>query len=210
MPDRGATASGEPRLALLPREALDDAQRALFDAIVDGPRSEGGRLRPFLTYPDGGLVGPFNAWLRSPALGAALDRVGIAFRHEVSLPRRARELAILVSARRWRARFEWVAHAAYARREGVPEDAIEAIRRGQAPKLADPTDRVVHALATQLLERHALDDATYAEARERLGETALVELVSLLGFYQLVSMTLEAFRVPLPPGVPDPFADTEA
>jgi 4-carboxymuconolactone decarboxylase len=38
-----------------------------------------------------------------------------------------------------------------------------------------------------------------------LGQRGVVELVGILGYYGLISMTIVAFEVPLPEGAPEPF-----
>ena len=83
---------------------------------------------------------------------------------------------------------------------------IEAIRAGAEPELANPKARAVYAVARELHGNRALSDATYAEAEAALGTGGLVDLVGILGYYTLVSMTLNAFEVPTPDGS-RPFAD---
>ena len=120
--------------------------------------------------------------------------------------RRCRRLAILVTAATWQADFEWYAHARLAREAGIAEAVIEAIRKGEQPRLEDQKSRAVYAVARELHRRRSVSDQTYASAEAALGREALVDLVGILGYYTLVSMTLNAFRVPTPDGT-DPFAD---
>jgi nitroreductase len=89
-------------------------------------------------------------------------------------------------------------HGLVARREGVPEAAIEAIGRGSWPVFEDPACQAAHDVAHELVERRRLADATLERARGVLGERALVEVVTLVGFYQLVSGILESFAPPGP------------
>ena len=192
------------RIPYLLPDQLTPEQRALYDAIAGGKRSRGSKKLQLAT-PEGGLVGPFNAWLTSPEVGDRIQQLGAALRFSSSLSDPLLELAILVTARHWRARFEWWAHAPMARRSGVDERVIEAIRTGREPELEDPAQRTVYRFSRELLERHEVSEGLYEEAREHLGERGLVDLVSLLGYYGLVSMTLNTFEVPLPPGEPDPF-----
>ena len=65
------------------------------------------------------LLGPFDALLRSPAIGDAVQRVGTALRQESTLPREATETAILTVAAHWRASYEWYAHEAVAASSGL-------------------------------------------------------------------------------------------
>jgi 4-carboxymuconolactone decarboxylase len=89
----------------------------------------------------------------------------------------------------------------------VAPDAVEAIRRGEPPAFADPAEAMAHELAGTLLARHRLDDALYARARTIFSEAELVELVTVIGYYCLISLTLNAFEAPLLDGMADPFPD---
>ena len=86
-----------------------------------------------------------------------------------------------------------------ALRFGVSQEAVEAIAQGATPALPDD-ERMVHAVARQLVDDGHVDQATYAAARQLLGDRGMVELVTLCGYYTLVSFTLNAFEVPLPAG----------
>jgi len=189
----------EPRLVPLRPEQLDDAQRRLLDAVLASPRGQGGARR-MIQREDGTLTGPFDAWLRSPVLGEHLERVGMALRTDTVLPVAARETAVLVVARAWSADFEWWVHGIVARAVGVPEAAIEAIGQGRRPHFDDPATQAAHDVAHELVAHRRLDDDTLERARTELGERALVEVVALVGFYQLVSGILESFHPPGPSG----------
>jgi len=189
--------AAEPRLVPLRPEQLDASQRRLYDAVLASPRGQGGARR-LIQREDGSLTGPFDAWLRSPVLGEHLERVGMALRTDTLLSGAARETAVLVVARAWSADFEWWVHGLVARREGVPEAAIEAIGQGRRPRFEDAACQAAHDVAHELVERRRLDATTLERAREALGERALVEVVTLVGFYQLVSGILESFQPPGP------------
>jgi 4-carboxymuconolactone decarboxylase len=125
------------RLAGLRPGDLDEDQRRLYADITGGPRGRG--PQPFeLTDHAGALVGPFNAMLLRPAIGAALQELGSAIRYRGDLPARARELAILVVAAHWNSEFEWAAHEAIGRAAGVSDDEIAAIAAGREPALGRP------------------------------------------------------------------------
>ena len=200
----------ENRLNPLTPEALDADQRALYDAVRTSPRGQGamGRL---LTRDDGSLVGPFDAWLRSPALGALFEQAGMALRTETVVPTAAREVAILAVARAWSADFEWWAHRQVVRNEGVPEGVIDAIAQRRPLPTEDPAINAAHDVAVELVHKRALQTTTLERAKAVLGERGLVEVVMAVGFYQLVSGTLESFHPPPPTGVevdgPPPVAE---
>ncbi len=185
------------RLQPLRPDELDADQRRLYDAVLASPRGQGGARRLMLR-DDETLTGPFDAWLRTPVLGEHLERVGMALRTDTVLPAAAREIAVLVVAKAWSADFEWWVHGLIARGEGVPEDAIEAIGQGRRAELEDPSCQAAHDVASEIVARRRLEPATLERARDALGERALVEVVTLVGFYQLVSGILESFHPPGP------------
>jgi 4-carboxymuconolactone decarboxylase len=195
------------RLKALSSSRLDAEQRTLFDAITTSKRSERRSLEDFL-LEDGGLRGPFNAWLHSPRLGQAAQRLGEAVRYESNLSPRLRELAILTVAARWRAEYEWWAHSRIARSVGLDDETITALKDEVLPNAAAPGELAVHRLAIELMDNHRVSDEVYREAVARLGESGVVELITVLGYYTLVSMVLNTFQVAVPEGETPPFSST--
>jgi 4-carboxymuconolactone decarboxylase len=203
------------RLQGLSPDRLTTEQRALFDAILSGRRGQAltaaasAGAAGGLLDASGALVGPFNAWLLSPAIGDRIQRLGESIRFGSTLPQNVLEVAILVEAREWRAEFEWWAHVRLARRAGVSIEVIAAIQEQREPVFSDRGEEIAWRFSRELLERRRIGAATYEAARERFGEQGTMELVTLLGYYTLVSMTLNAFEVPLPEGEAAAFVDTE-
>ena len=188
-----------PRLAPLRPDELDSVQRRLYDAIVESPRGQG-PLRPMMIRNDGSLCGPFDAFLRSPEPGLLLERLGMAMREDVVISGGAREVTILVVGQAWGADFEWWAHTMLAKREGVPEEVIDAIGHGRRPDFDDPAMAAAHDVAVELVHTRQVEQTTLERGREALGERGLVEVVTLVGFYQLISGVLKAFEPPPPDG----------
>jgi 4-carboxymuconolactone decarboxylase len=193
-----APASSPARLAvLLPRE-LDQPQRAVYDAIAGGRRAHG--PQPFrLTDDEGGLLGPFNAFLLQPRVGGPLQALGSAIRYDTDLSDRAREIAILVVAAHWRSEFEWYAHERVGREAGLTSAELEAISRGAYTALPED-ERVLAETAALLASEADLDDAAYRQAVEVMGQAGLFELTTLVGYYALLALQLKVFRVKSPGG----------
>ncbi|HUA29130.1 MAG TPA: hypothetical protein VMC03_09600 [Streptosporangiaceae bacterium] len=181
------------RLSYLRRDELDPAGQAVWDAVVGSRGND-------LVNAEGGLIGPFNAFVHAPGAGERLSALGQVLRFETSIERRLSEVAIITVGARWKAEFEWWAHARMARRHGVPDEVVDAIGRGEEPPFTADDERTIYQVARQLTGTGQLDSATYAAARGLLGDTGMVELVSLCGYYTLVSYLLNAFTVPLPEG----------
>lgn len=173
-----------PRIPLYPNEAMSAEQQAVYANIVNGPRGE--------------LVGPLRAALHSPALAESWQALGKLLRFDSSIPPRLRELAILVVGRFWNSDVEWWIHSQAACDAGLSANAIEAIALAKAPALADPLEGAVYTFARELVEfGHVADDA-YAAVLNRLGAKGVVELTALVGYYTMVSMTLNAHEIPVP------------
>jgi 4-carboxymuconolactone decarboxylase len=170
-----------------------DAQRAVLDDILRGPR--------------GNLNGPFLGWIHSPELAQHAQRLGAFCRYQTGLPLRLSELAILVTAARWRAQAEWHIHLPIALDAGVPAALADAIRSGAEPVFDDPDDALIVRFATELYDAKRVSDATYRTAVERFGTTVVVNLVGLLGYYALVSMTLNVFEMRADGQTALPFAE---
>jgi 4-carboxymuconolactone decarboxylase len=179
------------RVPKLDVAALSVEQRRVYDAIAAGPR--------------GRVEGPLQVWLQSAGLADRAQALGAFCRFHTSLPPRLSELAILVTGAFWQARFEWYAHAPLAIAAGLDAAMVEAIRVGKTPQFSKPDEIAVYHFARELTQNRQVADATYQQAVATLGLPAVVELVGILGYYTLVSMTLNAFEVPLPATVADPF-----
>jgi 4-carboxymuconolactone decarboxylase len=176
------------RLPELAPEQMTAEQRRVYDMIVAGPR--------------GRVQGPLAVWLRRPELAARAQALGEYCRYGSSLPKRLSELAIMVTARHWEAEFEWYAHRQHALDAGLPEHVLEAIRTGQVPGFADAEEQAVYDIATAICRNRTLGDELYARGLEVLGEGRLIDLIGVLGYYALISMTIKAFEVMPPAGTP--------
>ena len=165
----------------------DEDQRRIADSVIASR---------------GSVRGPFGPWLHAPGLADPAPPLGAYLRFASTMPDNLRELAICTGARHWRANFEWHAHAPLAEGAGIPAEAIERLRTGEAPEPLSPDERLVHGLAREILETGRLSDRAHDAGRGLLGERGLVELVGICGYYSLVSFTLNVFDVAVPEGDP--------
>ncbi|WP_371775731.1 carboxymuconolactone decarboxylase family protein [Streptomyces sp. NBC_01438] len=188
------------RLERLTPERLSAPQRTTYRAITGGPRSAGPQgFR--LTDRAGALHGPFNAMLLSPRVGFALQELGSAVRYETSLPGRVREAAVLAVATFHMCAFERYVHEAAGAQAGLTANEITALRQA-APHgiFRDSREDLALRVVVALLHERDLDDGLYAEATEELGEAALFELSTLVGYYSLLALQMRVFRVQPPTG----------
>lgn len=177
---------------------LDDAQRALYEGITGGARAKAPRTFS-LTDEAGRLNGPFNAMLVTPDVGTPLQEVGSAIRYKTAFTARAREIAILELAALRKSEFEWYAHVRVGKNAGLTDDEIEALRTGNPAPTLDAQESLIRTLANTIATKRDLDDATFANAIEQLGRALLNDLIVLVGYYDLLSLSLNIWRTPLPP-----------
>lgn len=186
-----------PRLELLAPGELDEAQRALYDAITGGPRGSQPRTVP-LTDEAGRLVGPFAVMLLSPAVGDAMQQVGAKVRFGTSLTARERELAILSVAGVLRCDFERLAHEPAARTAGLTQAQVNAVLSGRVPDGLTGNEALVCRLAQAMTADRNLGDADYEAGLAALGRERLAELTYLVGYYSALALSLAVFRPVLP------------
>jgi alkylhydroperoxidase family enzyme len=182
---------------------LDERQEAVRESIVGGPRS--GERAFALTDAEGRMEGPFNLMLLAPGPGLALSGLGAALRFRTTLSDRVREIVILTQAVLDRSSFEWYAHEAVARRIGMTDEEIVAIRELRASESFAEEERVAQQAVRDMVTSGDLDDETFGRLESCFGPEGAVELILMIGYYATLSLAMRVLRTPLPAGVEDPF-----
>ena len=140
--------------------------------------------------------GPFTVYIRHPELADAMNKVGEVLRVLGKLDKRLIELLILVAAREWNCDYQWVVHEAAALKAGLSPEVVDAIRKGETPKLTREDEQVVYDVATEILRTKRLSQATYDRALAMLGEDMLLELVVNCGRYSQAAIVVNCYEVP--------------
>ncbi len=182
-----------PRLTIPPEDKLTPKQQ---DLLVDIRKTRG----------SGPLGGPFAVFLQAPEYGDLAQKLGAFCRYKTSVPPHLSEFTILVLARFWRSQYEFWVHAPIAEKAGVKAATIQALRTGRTPRLSKD-ERAIYDFIAEFHKTKRAGDKTYARVHALFGDACMVEFVGILGYYTLVAMTLNAFRVPLPDGESYPFAE---
>ncbi len=157
-----------------------DQVAAKDHAIVDG-----------IVASRGALQGPFSMFLHCPELAGRAAHLGAFVRFEGSLDMRVRVLAAMTTARELDAVYVWGAQTGSARRQGVPESTITAIRDKHTRGIP-PEDAQIVEFTQQLLRKHRVDDATFKAIQARFGNDGLIQLTGAIGYYSLLAMTVNA------------------
>ncbi|MBV1929668.1 MAG: carboxymuconolactone decarboxylase family protein [Gammaproteobacteria bacterium] len=160
---------------------LTPEQQRVYNDITSGPR--------------GSLRGPLKIWLHRPELLDKAQALGQFCRFDSSLPPRLSELAILVTARIWDATFEWQAHVPFAQKGGLEQSIIDALEQDLQPEFSKEDEEVVYEVSRRLNLDRKISDELYRKAERILGRDGLIDLITVLGYYSLVSMTINAFEI---------------
>jgi 4-carboxymuconolactone decarboxylase len=181
----GAAALAQERMGPIPADQLTKEQaKALADFVA-------ARGQP---------TGPWNVLLRSPEVMSRARALSDYLRYESILPGWLREFVILMTARQWSQSYEWNAHYKLAVDEGLSPDIARAIVEGRRPPGMVEEESILYDFCMELQRNQSVSDATYERAMDRFGEQGVVETVSLMGYYTMISMVLNTARTPLPAG----------
>src|SRR6266403_5233906 len=164
-----------------------DQVAAKDQAIVDG-----------IVASRGALQGPFTMFLHCPELAGRLAHLGAFVRFEGSLDMRVRVLAAMTVARELEAVYVWGAQTGGARRLGVPETTITAIRENHSRGIPAEDAQIVD-FTRQLLRRHRIDDASAKAIQARFGDDGFIQLTGAIGYYSMLAMTVNACELEAAP-----------
>lgn len=166
-----------PRLPSITRkDQVPTKDHAIFDSIVASR---------------GAVQGPFTVFLHSPDIAGRVAHLGAYVRFEGSLDMRVRVVAAMTVAREYDALYVWGAQTGGARRLGVPEATITAIRENHL-RGVPPDDAQIIEFTRQLLRKHRIDDTAANAMRARFGDDEYIQLTGAIGYYALLSMTVNA------------------
>jgi hypothetical protein len=99
---------------------------------------------------------------------------------------------------------QWNVHHPLAIKGGLNPEVAKAVAEGRRPVQMAEDEAGLYDLIQELLHNRTVSDSTYARAVSKFGEQAIVDAVSISGYYTMVAMLLNTARTPLAPGVPAP------
>jgi 4-carboxymuconolactone decarboxylase len=181
------------RFPKLTTETMTPAQREVAAEITAGPRGE--------------VRGPFIALIHNPELAGRLQKLGEFLRWKGKLPPKLKELAVLVTARRWTCQHEWVMHSKLALEGGLAPRVLAAIKEGREPPGMSPEERAVYDFCREVHASGRAGDQSFGEIEKRFGLDGALELIALNGYYTLMAMVLNTAGLPLPGNVAPPLAE---
>ena len=179
------------RIRIIDRKEMNADQAKVFDEAKAAGNPTGG---------------PYYAYIRLPKLMRVQQELGSVLR-ETSLSGRERQIAVLTTIRHWGAKYPWAVQVRNSLAAGVDQPTVDAINNRKVPDLSNPRERLAHQVATELLTKHGLSDATYEAAAKAFKEEELVALVAFVGQFSMVSCTANAFDITPPDEAPSRLAN---
>ena len=167
------------------RESMDAAGQAIWDEIETSR---------------GGVARNYAALLNNPQAAGSMAHLGGYARYETPLDHRIKALAVLTAAREAHGHYVWTVNQPAARAAGLSEEIISAIREYRAPAGFDPADAAVVQFVLELLRQHRVSDKTFAAMQQVLGDSGVVDLLVVTGYYHTLAHCLQALEVDLPEG----------
>jgi 4-carboxymuconolactone decarboxylase len=168
---------------------LTPEQRAFADKEIAGGRK-----------PE---TGPFNIYLRSPEMAELSRPLGDYLRFKAPMPRKFKEIAIMLTSRYWGGQYVWYSHRQQALDAGLSPAFIAAMAAGERPANMSPDEATIYEFCTQLLSTRQVSDTNFKAAKALIGERGIVEIVGLMGQYTGLTMLFVVDRYPVPAGAPD-------
>ena len=190
VPLHHAAAQSPQRFPEIPLEQLTPEQRKWVDSVSAPPRGANFKQPPYRIY------------MRSPALAERITGMSDYLRWNTQFPARLTEFAVLLSARSLNSRWAWRSHYKAAIKAGLDPKVGTELAAGKKPAGMQADEAALYDLATEIFRDKKVSDTTYAAALTQFGENGIVELIGLMGYYNLVGMLLIAGNA-VPPDDPE-------
>ena len=187
-----APGAAQDRMPPIPADRLTDAQKKAIEEFKAARAVD--------------ISGPFVPLLRSPEVMSRARAMGDYLRFKSSLPPRLSEFVILLTARRWTQQYEWHAHMPLALQGGLKDEIVAAIAAGRRPAAMAADEAAIYELWDEVQRNQGASDATYANARDKIGEQGIIDVLGITGYYTTLAMVMNTARTPLPAGVAPPLA----
>lgn len=145
----------------------------------------------------GPLGGPRRIWMENPKLAKAIGPIGAHFHAgQYSLTEREREIAVCIINSKWHSAYPTNAHERRGKEVGLPADKVEALIVGLPTSFDDEREQIVYEMAICLSSARWVSKGLFERAVNALGHVGITDVITLMGYYTSVSMTLAFYDVP--------------
>ena len=184
------SAAAQDRMPPIPADKLTEAQKKAAAEFSEGRGYD--------------LRGPWVPLLRSPDMLLRAKGMSDYLRFQSKIEERIKEMMILIAAREWTQQYVWNSHYPAALKAGLKREVADAIADSRRPAGMAEDEEIAYDLATEILRLKRVSDPAYERAVAKFGEQGVVDLVSLVGYYNLLAIVMNTTRTPLRAGTPEP------
>ncbi|MBI4199589.1 MAG: carboxymuconolactone decarboxylase family protein [Chloroflexi bacterium] len=176
------------RLPYVTRDSLPPEEQELYDRMAS---------------PNERLINIFAVLMHSPKLARRIASMVtyLLFRCSETLSPQAREIVILTTARELECQYEWTHHIPWAKKVGLRDEVVEAIRDGLPVRRLLPKEGVFVQFARELVKERRVQDATFNAVLHLLGPQGTMELTVTVGYYAMLAHVMPALQVDLEQGL---------
>jgi 4-carboxymuconolactone decarboxylase len=186
----GGPLAAQDRMPSIPADKLTEAQKKAAAEFSEGRGYD--------------LRGPWVPLLRSPDMLLRAKGMSDYLRFQSKIEERIKEMMILIAAREWTQQYVWNSHYPAALKAGLKREVADAIADSRRPAGMAEDEEIAYDLATEILRLKRVSDPAYERAVAKFGEQGVVDLVSLVGYYNLLAIVMNTTRTPLRAGTPEP------
>ncbi|PVX63359.1 UNVERIFIED_ORG: alkylhydroperoxidase family enzyme [Nocardia globerula] len=195
-------AVSEPRIVPRPLEDWDEEVRDALSVLSTGKsNSTVGAQPPVVTPPQPRSVPNIIAIY---AWHPELSRSWLTFSNHLrdsTLNERDRELLTLGTSWLRRGEYEWAQHTGMGRAAGLSDDEIEAVKIGSSATIWSPMDAALLCAVEEICQDRYVSDATWAELATYFDRKQMMDVVFLIGAYDMHCMVFNTFGLQLEPGM---------
>jgi len=173
------------RIPLVTRDQVADKEQPAYDQFMASRAN-----RP--------NVGPYTLLLHMPEMAQRLEALRTWLRDEASLSQKLQELVMISVASEMGCGFIWYAHAAAARKAGVRDDVVDAIREKRPPANLAPEEQAAVDFTRELLQNRKVSRATFDAATARFGQRGTMTLTNLIACYAVLAYNMNAYELEAP------------
>ncbi len=109
-----------------------------------------------------------------------------------------------MTTRHWGNQYEWNGHIPYALKAGLAQSVIDAIAEGRRPATLRDDESAAYDFVSELLANKGVSDTTYDRALGIFGETGIVDMIGVVGYYATNAMLMNVARTAVPAANPMP------
>ena len=145
----------------------------------------------------GQVPGPHKIWVSNPKLSETIVPTGAYFQTQSTLTKTEIEIVTNIINGRWLAAYSNYEHEKIGKDAGhLPPEKVQALIADLPAKFDDAREQVIYELASTLAKPRIVPVGLFQRAKKLIGEAGIIDVTTLMGWFTMVSLALNAFDVP--------------